>query len=294
MTAPRLLLPRSQTVGGDGRPLVGAKLYTYETGTSTPKPVYSDAALSIPLDNPVETDNAGRFPAMFMAVGDYKTILTDANDAVIATDDPVDGKPAVPDPNIYFKGNMQRFITTGNFTVPAEVTRIKVTVTAGGGSGASCAANSAGGGGGAGGTAIESIAVTPGDVIAVTIGLGGAAPASGANNGAPGGTSSFGAFCSATGGVGGTTAGAGGQGAAATGGTINIQGGDASDALLGATPRGGDGGGSYWGGGGRGGASATGGVAGQAYGAGGGGAYDNIGTPAPGGAGAPGVVVVEW
>lgn len=292
--ATRLLLPRSQTVGADGRPLVGAKLYTWESGTSTPKPVYSDAGLTIPHDNPVEADNAGRFPAMFMAVGDYKTELRDANDAVIATDDPVDGAPAVPDPNIYFKGNMQRFITTGNFTVPAEVTRIKVTVTAGGGGGAGCAANSAGGGGGAGGTAIESIAVTPGDVIAVTIGAGGAGGASGSNNGTTGSASGFGAFCSALGGIGGTATGAGGQGNSATGGTINIQGGDAADALLGATPRGGGGGASFWGGGGRGGASPTGGVAGQAYGAGGGGAYDNIGTPAPGGAGAPGVVVVEW
>lgn len=294
MTAPRLLLPRSQTVGGDGRPLVGAKLYTYETGTSTPKPVYSDAALSIPLDNPVETDNAGRFPAMFMAVGDYKTILTDANDAVIATDDPVDGKPAVPDPNIYFKGNIQRFITAGNFTVPAEVTRIKVTVTGGGGSGASCASGAAGGGGGAGGTAIESIAVTPGDVIAVTVGAGGAAPASGAVNGAAGSDSTFGAFCTGAGGNGGSTIPAGGIGGNGTGGTINIRGGDGGDGTIGDYRMGGDGGASYWGGGGRAGASPTGGFIGKAYGSGGGGAYDNAATAAPGGAGADGIIVVEW
>ncbi|MEN6538269.1 MAG: hypothetical protein ABFC67_01530 [Mizugakiibacter sp.] len=90
----RLLLPRSQAVGLDGRPLAGAKLYTYTTGTSTPKPVFTDAALTIPHANPVIADAAGRFPAMFLGSGDYRTILTDAADVVIATDDPVEGDDA--------------------------------------------------------------------------------------------------------------------------------------------------------------------------------------------------------
>lgn len=90
----RLLLPRSQAVGLDGRPLAGAKLYTYITGTSTPKPVFSDAGITIPHANPVIADAAGRFPAMFLGAGDYRTVLTDANDATIATDDPVEGNDA--------------------------------------------------------------------------------------------------------------------------------------------------------------------------------------------------------
>ena len=88
----RLLLPRSQVVGLDGRPLAGAKLYTYETGTATPKSVFTDAALTVPHANPVIADSAGRFPAMFLAVGDYRTILTDAADVTISTDDPVEGQ----------------------------------------------------------------------------------------------------------------------------------------------------------------------------------------------------------
>lgn len=87
----RLLLPRSQTLGLDGRPIAGAKLYTYETGTSTPKAVFTDAGLSVAHANPVEADAAGRFPAMFAAPGEYRTVLADAADAVIATDDPVEG-----------------------------------------------------------------------------------------------------------------------------------------------------------------------------------------------------------
>lgn len=87
----RLLLPRSQAVGLDGRPLAGAKLYTFVTGTSTPKAVFTDAGLSVPHANPVIADAAGRFPAMFLGLGDYRTVLTDAADATIATDDPVEG-----------------------------------------------------------------------------------------------------------------------------------------------------------------------------------------------------------
>lgn len=93
--AKRLLLPRSQAVGLDGRPLAGAKLLTYITGTSTPKPVFTDAALTVAHANPVVADSAGRFPAMFIGAGDYRTVLTDAADVVIATDDPVEGDAAV-------------------------------------------------------------------------------------------------------------------------------------------------------------------------------------------------------
>jgi hypothetical protein len=92
--AKRLLLPRSQAVGLDGRPLAGAKLQTYITGSSTPKPVFTDAALTVAHANPVVADAAGRFPAMFLGAGDYRTVLTDSADVVIATDDPVEGDSA--------------------------------------------------------------------------------------------------------------------------------------------------------------------------------------------------------
>lgn len=86
--ADRLLLP-PQIIGADGRPVSGAKLNTYATGTSTAKAVYSDAALTIAHTNPVVADANGRFPAMFMEASDYRVVLTDASDAVIATYDPI-------------------------------------------------------------------------------------------------------------------------------------------------------------------------------------------------------------
>lgn len=95
--ATRLLLPRSQVVGGDGRPVSGAKLNTYITGTSTAKAVYTDAALTIAHANPVVADDDGRFPLMFPAAGDYRLVLTDAADVVITTDDPVEGATTTED-----------------------------------------------------------------------------------------------------------------------------------------------------------------------------------------------------
>lgn len=175
--------------------------------------------------------------------------------------------------------NMQVFTSNGTFTVPAGVTKVKVTVVGGGGNGSSGFDNGegfyvAGYGGGAGGAAIEVISgLSPGATISVTVG--------GIN-----GTSSFGAYCSATGGTNAISnpnvfifeAGSGGVG---SGGNLNIngQGGGAGNNTYSNSSPGGTGGTSIMGGGGRA------GTAGGNYGGGGG------GDSASGG---PGVVVVEW
>jgi hypothetical protein len=164
--------------------------------------------------------------------------------------------------------NVQVFTSSGTFTVPAGITRAKVTVVGGGGSGAA----GAGGGGGGGGTAIEIVTgLTPAGTVTVTVG--GVA-----------GTSSFGSYCSATGGatVASITGGAGGVG---SGGDINLSG---SGGGGGGTGSGfsvyGTGGSSSFGGGGYGNINAAGGNGGN-YGGGGAGG---------GGVGAGGVVIVEY
>lgn len=165
-------------------------------------------------------------------------------------------------------------------------------------------------GGGAGGTAIEMIAAgSLGTTESVTVGTAGTAGSNTGGNGGAGNASSFGSHHTANGGGSGggiatnITACTGGgiatpgSGATATGGDINIMGGDGTAGSCDANNSvGGNGGASYWGGGGRGAfGTAAGGVAGSAgdaYGAGGGGAIskDNT-TGATGGAGASGVVV---
>ena len=127
----------------------------------------------------------------------------------------------------------QFYTSPATWTKPASVKAVKVTVIGGGGGGGGARgdpdnASNAGGGGG-GGTAIEYLdaPAIPGPV-SITVGSGGAGgPAPGQQNsttsGSGGGTSSFGPFCSATGGSGssGTGNGAGGNG---SGGNINALG----------------------------------------------------------------------
>lgn len=53
--------------------------------------MWADAALTVAHPNPLTADDRGSFPPMFMETGTYKTVLQDANGAVVWTDDPVDG-----------------------------------------------------------------------------------------------------------------------------------------------------------------------------------------------------------
>jgi hypothetical protein len=188
---------------------------------------------------------------------------------------------------------LNAYVSPTTWSKPAGLKAVKVTVVGAGGSGVASPAGSAlnrgSSGGGGGGAAIEYIPAPsiPGPV-AVTAGPG---------------TNSFGAFCSATAGADGVllvgTGGAqGGVGGVGSGGNIDIAG-QAGTAIV-ATPSpviaigGGTGGSSILGGGGRSGAGPTGvarpGSAGGNYGGGGGG---GTATNSTGGAGAPGIVIVE-
>ena len=120
-------------------------------------------------------------------------------------------------------GQVQVFPVSGTFIVPTGVNNIRVRVFGGG----------AGGQGGGGGFAMRTIYNLAGlGVTSVPVTVAGEATTGGSS-------SSFGTFCSATGGV--TTAGAGGTG---VGGDINTSGGP------GASSGGGGGVGSMWGNGG--------------------------------------------
>jgi len=130
---------------------------------------------------------------------------------------------------------MQAYTSPATWTKPANIKAVKVTVIGGGGGGGSASkpgpspdliVGSRGGGGG-GGAAVEyfDAPAIPGPV-SVTVGGGGAAASAG-------GTSSFGPFCSATGGSGAASAtgpsapaGEGAVGGAGSGGTFNTTGGN--------------------------------------------------------------------
>lgn len=65
MTGLLITNPTFRAVDVNGVPMSGALLQWYLTGTTTPTPVYTSAALTTPLSNPVVSDSAGLFPAMF-------------------------------------------------------------------------------------------------------------------------------------------------------------------------------------------------------------------------------------
>jgi len=72
----------------DGKLLVGGFIYFTQSGTTTPKTVYSDAALTIPLPNPVVLD-AGGAADIFLGDGAYRVRITTAEGVQVRA--PLDG-----------------------------------------------------------------------------------------------------------------------------------------------------------------------------------------------------------
>jgi len=91
-----IFTPILATFDGNGVPRAGAKLFFYQTGTTTPQATYADGGLVSLNSNPVVADANGLFPPIYFAPGpDYKAILQDQNSVTIATRDPVPA-PALP------------------------------------------------------------------------------------------------------------------------------------------------------------------------------------------------------
>ncbi len=82
--------PFQQALDDIGESLDGAKLNTYEAGTSNPLATYSDQDLTVPNTNPIIADAAGRFGKIYLQKEAYKFVLTDKNDVTIWTADDVE------------------------------------------------------------------------------------------------------------------------------------------------------------------------------------------------------------
>lgn len=73
-----------------GVPLAGGSLTFTNTGTSTPKTVYSDKALTTPISNPVVLDSSGRAPVDIWGSGSYRVVVKDSVGTTIKQLDDVD------------------------------------------------------------------------------------------------------------------------------------------------------------------------------------------------------------
>lgn len=188
--------------------------------------------------------------------------------------------------------NGQVFTSTGTFTIPSNVTKLKITVVGGGGGGGGDNGSQAGSGGGAGGAAIAYLSgLTPGNTILVTaIGAGGSGSS---GTGSSGGTTTVASgtqtitTISATGGGAGGAGASGGTGGLGSNGSLNLYGNAGSVGGSGGVC--GAGGGSIFGGGGQ--PVKSGNGANGTTGGGGGGAQ---GGGNSGGNGGNGIVVFEW
>ncbi len=75
-----------------GAVAASAKIYYYETGSTTPKAVYSDAGLTTPVSQPVRSSSIGIVPVTYLSAGRFKRAVTTSADVTLSAyaADPID------------------------------------------------------------------------------------------------------------------------------------------------------------------------------------------------------------
>lgn len=248
-----------------------------------------------------DTGGAGWIPVISNAASTTAagiiSVATPAQAAALTQNDVALTPGNLPSALAVAKGSIA-FVANGSFTVPPSITAVYLTGSGGGGGGGAYNGSTGGASGGGGGASCLKVrvAVTPGAVIAVTVGAGGGGAQSTSGTGVAGGATSFGSLLTLGGGSGGVTVSNGGVGGVAVGATGQVampgQRGEQYNPLSLSTAQGGSGGSSLFGRGGYGGGQGSGNQAGQTgggFGAGGGG-----GASAGGGSGISGFLIVEW
>lgn len=97
-------------VDASGNPLSGAKLYTYEAGTTTPLAVYTDGTLTTPATNPVVM-NANGEATIWFGLDDYKLVEKTSADVTLRTVDNISG-------NFLTRGAADDLYTHANKPIP--------------------------------------------------------------------------------------------------------------------------------------------------------------------------------
>ena len=116
MCANRYIPPVQQTLDANGDARSGAKLSFFESQTTTPKTVFSDAGLTTPLTDPVVADASGTFPSIFLDGTSYRTVLSDSNDVQLDVYDPVSGTTLTNTP-LLFERIVEKFTASAGQTI---------------------------------------------------------------------------------------------------------------------------------------------------------------------------------
>ena len=112
--------PRIQFFDANGNPLVGGKLYTYYSGTTTPQATYTDSTGSVSNANPVILDSRGE-ASVWLGTSLYYMELKDSLDTLIWTADNVGGGATIASLSASSGASLIGFIQSGTGAVARTV-----------------------------------------------------------------------------------------------------------------------------------------------------------------------------
>jgi hypothetical protein len=104
--------PYQTVLDGDGVAVSGAKIYTYEAGTTTNATTYTTSDLSVANANPIVADSAGRYVAYLSAGANMRFIIKTSADVTIDDQDNVLSVPGAS-VNLDVEGTVGEAVTAG-------------------------------------------------------------------------------------------------------------------------------------------------------------------------------------
>ena len=104
--------PYQTVLDGDGVAVSGAKIYTYEAGTTTNATTYTTSDLSVANANPIVADSASRYVAYLSAGANMRFIIKTSADVIIDDQDNVLSVPGAS-VNLDVEGTVGEAVTAG-------------------------------------------------------------------------------------------------------------------------------------------------------------------------------------
>jgi hypothetical protein len=104
--------PYQTVLDSDGVAVSGAKVYTYEAGTTTNATTYTTSALNVANANPIVADSAGRYVAYLAAGQNLRFIIKTSADVTIDDQDNIQSVPG-SSVNLDIEGTVGEAVTAG-------------------------------------------------------------------------------------------------------------------------------------------------------------------------------------